>query len=546
MLEAIARWLGYERAGHDERRGGSIENPAVSLNDPDAWEELGWASQSASGESVTPASMLSVGAVWQAVGMIAGEASKIPAHAYRRDGENRQRDSRHPADELLSLYGRANAELSTLLLLRRWYTHALIWPRGFVWIDRRGDGTPVGLYNLLPDRTRLARVEGRLWVLSEVGGKLEAFDIDDVLILENVAISDVEAFGPLRAARENIGVQLAKRRFTAKFFANGLHAGGVLQVPPGASDKAKAKVKESIENKRHSGDNAFRTLVLRDGFKWHTTMIAPEAAQMDSVEEAETRNVARFYRMNPSRLGVKDSVSYNSDEAARRAFYDETLSFWLIGARTEFNLKLLTERERVTRSHFVDYLIHAINWADSAALIEIGTKGVQWGIFARDEVRRWYNLNELPGGVGSQILQPLNMVVAGESEGDRAGLARALAELSRSTVQRMTARAWGQVRRNPQRWSIEEIRERLGASLGEMAGPVELACRSAGVAVPGDGWAAAVVARVADEVRECSEVPSGELPGALVAAEQRLTAWAANIDVDDGSKSDDEARAKAA
>jgi HK97 family phage portal protein len=296
--------------------------------------------------------------------------------------------------------------------------HALIWARGYVWIDRDEAGRPVGLYNLLPDRTSIEVVDGRTVIASEIDGRLRGFELRDTIVLENVSIDAADSFGPLRAARHNVGLQLAKRKFTSRFYSHGCHAGGILQVPPGASDKAVKKIQDSLEKHRAGGDESFRALVLRDGFKWHQSTIDPDSAQASETEEAEVRNVARFYRLAPSRLGVKESISYNSEEAARRAYHDETLSYWLTQIKTECTLKLLTERQYESDSHFVDYNVHALNWADTATVISVGVQGVVNGIFNRDEVRRWFNLGPLPDGQGEQFLQPLNLTTVGADGSD--------------------------------------------------------------------------------------------------------------------------------
>jgi HK97 family phage portal protein len=413
MLKALARWLGY--VPQSEARTGSLENPAVSLSDYQAWADLGWVTTSDAGEAVNKETMLSVPAVWQAVGMISGDCSRLPLDVYALDGEDREVDYRHTAARLITLTSWANPEVSALCFWRRLLVHALIWPRGYGWIERDPAGVPIGLYNLLPDRTELLRtsVDKRLWVVSEIQGRPVAFDPWDVLIVENLSLDECLAFGPLKAARHNVGLQLAKRNFTSRFFSNGLHAGGILQVPPGASDKARDKVEKAILE-RFNKSNAFKTLVLRDGFKWHSTTIEPDKAQMDRVEEQEVRNIARFYRMSPSRLGVKESVSYNSDEAARRAYYDETLSYWLTAIKSECNLKLLSTAERENRTRTIDYRVEAWLWANTEQLMRMGTLGIQWGVFNRDEVRRWFNYNPIPDGVGKQFLQPLNMAEAGK------------------------------------------------------------------------------------------------------------------------------------
>jgi len=514
MLKTIAGWFGYDLRPRGSLAADlayrSLENPSVSLQDPDAWEEAGWTTGTESGESVGVDKALTYSPVWQAVGMISGDVSKLPLDVFKRDGEERSVDRSHPAYPLINLLGKANDEVTSLSLWRRFLVHALLWPRGYIWIDRAGDGTPLGLYNLLPDRTYMEKIRGRLRVISEIDGRLEAFAWDDVLVLENVSIDQVTACGLVNRARHNIGVALARRRFQSKFFSNGLHAGGVLQVPPGASDKARKKVEEAIADKKFSKDNAFKTLVLRDGFKFHTTMVNPEQAQMAEQDEEEVRHVARFYRMAPSRLGAKESISYNSEEAAKRAYYDETLSYWLTAIKAETNVKLLTEHERRRRTHFIDYNVQALLWADTNTVMSVGTRGVQWGIFNRDEVRRWFNMNPIAGGEGEKFYRPKNMDVAGEkgkdgkdqgdgSDGDskneqqraaideqqRAATIEALRALIGDAVTRMVTRLTIHAQKSAKRGKIAEflaaITEEHGDKCEEIFEPVRAVCEACGL-----------------------------------------------------------------
>lgn len=400
------------------RRAVGDNKGPYSINDPRGWEIMGLINTSEAGESVTYQSTLSVPAVWQAVGMIAGDVSKLPLEVYRRRGNDREPDKQHPARWIIRPDCWANEDLSALLLWRRMMSHALLWPRAYVWIDRDESGRPIGLYNLLPDRTEIKKSEGKYVVVTQIDNKYFGLSPRDVIMVENIGIDQAEAFGPLVAARNTIGLALAKRKFTGRFYSNGCHAGGIMQVPPGASDKAIKKVQESLEKQRAGGDESFRALVLRDGFRWHQTTIDPDKAQASQTEEAAVRDVARFYRMSPSRLGVKESISYNSEEAARRAYHDETLSYWLTQIKTECTLKLLTQTQYDRDSHFIDYNIHALNWADTATVISVGVQGVMNGIFSRDEVRRWFNMGPIPQGQGEQFLVPLNMAVVGDDPED--------------------------------------------------------------------------------------------------------------------------------
>lgn len=518
MFDSLRRFL------HLGRRSG--------INNPRMWDDLLDTCRAESGETVNADSMLSVPAVWQAVGMISGDVSKLPLEVYKRAGKDREPDTMHPARWIIRPDCWANPDTSALVLWRRAVVHALVWPRAYVWIDRDAGGRPIGLYNLLPDRTSIEEVDGRRVVVSEIGGRLYPFQPRDTLMLENISVSESETFGPLKAARHNVGLQLAKRKFQSRFYSHGCHAGGILQVPPGASDKATKKVQESVDKHRSGNDESFRALVLRDGFKWHQVTINPDDAQASETEEAEVRNVARFYRMAPSRLGCKESISYNSEEAARRAYHDETLSYWLTQIRTECSLKLLTQVQYDRDTHFVDYNIHALNWADTQTVISVGVAGVMNGIFNRDEVRRWFNLGPLPDGAGEVFLQALNMGVVGavapgvvppadppaEQATDQQRVAamagwRALAIV---TLERAAGRLGTEARRPAGAGGAETALRTMWAPVGMMGRALGLGSFDA-VGRLMDDWRAGYAAAAGGDVAEFAERFKRETPAAIVA-----------------------------
>ena len=228
-------------------------------------------------------------------------------------------------------------------------------------------------------------------------------------MVENIAFDsgECDSFGPLKAAKENIGMQLAKRKFGGKFYSQGCHR-RLAEVPPGASDSA-AEDGEGL--KRRAAGELVPGPGVRDGFVAFD-MVARRGSVV-GTRRGEVRNVARFYRMSPSDWASK-SISYNSEEAARRAYHDETLSFWLKQLATECTLKLLTDVQYQHDTHFIEHNIHALNWADTQTLISVGVQGVTNGIWSPDEVRRWFNYSAWPGGIGEKPFQPMNMQLLGE------------------------------------------------------------------------------------------------------------------------------------
>ncbi len=109
---------------------------------------------------------------------------------------------------------------------------------GYAWIDKNGKGEVLGLYNLLPDRTTPFRRGGELYYMTEVGGRLEALPADQVFHIEGLSIDGMHGEYLIKLFRDLFGASLAKRKFTSKFFSNGMTAGGVLTVPPNAKPEA--------------------------------------------------------------------------------------------------------------------------------------------------------------------------------------------------------------------------------------------------------------------------------------------------------------------
>ena len=87
----------FDWLGNLWRRAVGDNKGPYSINDPRGWEIMGLVQGSDAGESVTYSSTLSVPAIWQAVGMISGDVSKLPLEVYRRRGNDREPDKEHPA-----------------------------------------------------------------------------------------------------------------------------------------------------------------------------------------------------------------------------------------------------------------------------------------------------------------------------------------------------------------------------------------------------------------------------------------------------------------
>lgn len=407
----------FSGGGRKSRGGGTgvigesratIENPSVSLQDPDAWEKLfGSGSKSDAGIKVTPEKALTLAAFWQAVSMISGDIARLPLDVYRRqDDDGREVDKAHPAWWLVRK--RTNDEMHAFRFWRTLMVHALIWNNGWAYIDRNGRGEPAGLYPLMPDRTDLVRDRGRLYCVTEThrpNGEpyLKPIPYDDVLHVAGLSIQDGLGAKLVKYARHALGLALSRQGFASKFFRHGVRTGGILEVPAGASPNFVKNVEEGFLKHHEGEDGWFKTVILRDGVKFHETSFNAQEAQMNETNEEAVREVARYFNLPPSRLGVKGSVSYNSKSEDNQDYLDTTLSPWLTEIASECAAKLLSQTQELSDSHYFEHNTRALLRMDFLKRVQAGSMGTKARLFTVDEWRHGENMSALPNGEGSKV-----------------------------------------------------------------------------------------------------------------------------------------------
>jgi HK97 family phage portal protein len=382
------------------------ENPAFSLNDPEAWDLFRQGEPASSGESVTPRSAMSLGAMWQGVGVISGDVANATLNVHKDDGD-REIDRSHPAQFLVS--SEPNDETPAFEFWRRLMLHAILWQNAYAWIDRGGrrGGAPAGLYNLLPDRTFPKRAEdGTLYYMTEVDGNPQPLFRDEVLHVKGMSLMNGIGLSLVVQARNAIGLALAAEGFGAKFFANGSMAGGILEIPASWKETAAENLEIGWSKRTKGKDNWFRTAILRDGAKWQSTTVDPQKAQMGELRNEQVREIARFLMMPPSKLGLKDSVSYNSQEQAQIEYVTSCLAHWFGAISGECEMKLLSPEERRSGSRYMEHNYSKLIEVDTKTMAEVLQIERNAEVINANEWRRKINLPLRKDPKGNEYVNP--------------------------------------------------------------------------------------------------------------------------------------------
>jgi HK97 family phage portal protein len=398
----------------------SLENPNLPLNSPAIWEEVFGESYNAeTGESVTAQKALMYGPLWHAVQMISGDIAKLPLHLYIRRPElgddARERDRSHPLNRVLGIA--ANEETESIKFWGRFMAHALLWGNGYAYIERDGAGQVTGLYNLLPDRTNAERINGKLYYVTETGdnGRLQVLLPEEVLHIEGLSVGTLGGMTVFRMARNAIGLGLAQEKFAAKFFRHGGRVGGILELPMGLNKTARDTVEEGFRKSYEGAENPFKTVILRDNAKFHEAQQSPRESQMVEATEAQTRQIAHWFNLMPSKLGLSDSVSYNSKAEDNQAYLDTTLNIWLVRICAACNFRLLSIEDQST--YFVEHNTSGLLRMDLLAQAQAFQILVAARVMNPNECRA--KLNMLPYEGGEQFVNPNTMTSgAPETEDD--------------------------------------------------------------------------------------------------------------------------------
>ena len=397
----------------------SMENPNIPLGSPQVWNEVFGDSGTEAGEAVSPRRALSYSPVWQAVNLISGDVSKLPLNVYKRRpdlGERgREIDTSHPAHHLIR--HKANSAMAAYRFWRRQMVHLLLWNNSYSLIDYQ-NGQPVALLPLLPDRTTpQIQDDGSIVYVTEISGDLHGFAASQILHLEGISIYGDADCELVYKARNSFALGLAAEKFASRFFKNGARIGGVLEVPAGMTKPAADNLETGFRKTYEGLGNSFKTVILREGAKFHTGQFTPEQSQLVAARQEQVREVARWYNLPPHKLGdTQAATSYNSLEQENRSYLDSCLSAWLHTIASECYLKLLTTEQQDRDSHFIEHNTGALIAADIKTQFEVGRMGIEMGVLSPDEFRAMQNQNPRADGLGGKFLKPLNMSFADEEE----------------------------------------------------------------------------------------------------------------------------------
>lgn len=380
----------------------SLENPSTPIDAEEdswgSWENLRGSigEGTASGVKVSPEKALTYSPLWRGVNLISGDVAKLPCEVFAREGEGKRRATEHPAFVLLRR--KPNREMKAYDFKKLMLSNAVIHGNGLAYIDRRGDGTPLELIPLRPGVCNAVRYGGVLFYVVEIGGEFRKLLPENVFHIKGLSPDGLMGYSLIDKAKESLGSGMAARDYGSRFFRNNARPSGLLEHPKNLSEPAARKLRDSW-NEIHAGlNNSHKVAILEEGMKYTAIGINARDSQLLETRQFEVREIANWIGVPPHKLGDSSRTAYNSLEQENQSYLDEALDPWLVAFEEEAYDKLLTEDEKRSDTHTVEFKRQALLRADTAARGEFynkATGGLPW--MTGNEVRGRENLNPMEG-----------------------------------------------------------------------------------------------------------------------------------------------------
>jgi len=446
---------------------GVLDNPNLPLNDPEVWAQVFGESygSSSSGVSINNRTALMISGIWRGVNLIANTVGKVPLFVYKRNGDQKERDTQHAAFHPLR---RQSSPWHDAFQFKRTLTaQAILRGNGYAAIVRPQAGSilPVaqggGLIPLQPDQTYPVKANGKLYYVTTVGGVMEDSQ-SEIIRLEHMDVLHIRGLGSdglvgyplLEMAREDLGLDRAQTQYTGTFFKNAATPKVVLEVPNELSPTAYKRLQTSWQKLSTGLENAHKTALLEQGVTAKPLGVNAKDAQLIEGRKFSLTSIANWLQLPPHKVGAEGRTSYNSLTEENQATLDESYEPWLTAWEYECECKLLTEAEKRADSHVIEFERKALLRSDPGKRAEFYRQAVGRPFMLADEARKAENMPAIEGG--DELFVPVNMAPVGADppsvpepvrSGPTTDQLKSIRKLARSTARRIAKRILLSVKR---------------------------------------------------------------------------------------------------
>lgn len=289
-----------------------------------------------------------------------------------------------------------------MTLLETWRNHH---GNAYAYLSYDDRGHLVGIYPFHPQKVRIWIDNAKIFSGKEdlyyeynKDGKIYLFKKDEILHLKG-GLSKDGIVG--MSVRETLATTLngtkASQKYLNNLYDRGLTSKAILRYTGDLNKDLQKKMLEAIEEFISTENNPTGILPLPPGMDIVPLDLKLTDSQFFELKKYNALQIAAAFGVKPNHLNDYDKSSYSNSEMQNLTFYIDTLLYILTLYEEEFNLKLLTESERLKGLHF-EFNVASILKGDLKTQAECITKYLQSGVYTINEARKKAGLPAIDGG----------------------------------------------------------------------------------------------------------------------------------------------------
>lgn len=278
LVDALPRRAGVRAEGGAATSGFSRDGTENWLL---KWGDAGMGT--ASGQRVNAGTAMHASAYFACIRNVSEDIGRLPISVRRLNPDGSKSDERS-SPVYWRLHRRPNPDISIMTFVETLNHWAMGWGNGYAEIAHDSMGVPE-LFPIHPSRVAVARENSPqrrvvyLVKVDDVGGGAEPvpFRSDEILHIHGLG-DGLQGYSVFRLAQESIGISLAQDKFSAAFYGNGTHVGGVIESKQGYSVEQRKAFRDEWDKMYTGGGNAFKTPFLPIGLEWKRMAVNPMEA----------------------------------------------------------------------------------------------------------------------------------------------------------------------------------------------------------------------------------------------------------------------------
>lgn len=406
MTLAFGRSLSTHYAMTASVRASGLEDPNTPL-DPDYddgensisnW--YGDGARSDTGLKITRSLALGYSPYYRALALLSGDTGRCPLVVYKRIvkeyGEGKEKDKEHSAYRLL--YRKPNRYMTAVTWKEAMVMHACDKGNGYSYISRK-NGEPEEILILEPERTWPVRVDNELYYCHQLqSGEWRKLPAKDVIHIKNLGWDGLCGMGWREVGKETLGLGVASRKFSTRFYRRGAVPSVVLEAPNKLPPKVVRQLRKDWENLQSGLENMHRTAILQAGTKAHVLSQSARDSQMSEMQMFNVRMTSALTGVPARKLGDPTGQGYNSVYADNQNYLDQVLDAWLVRFEQECMDKLLSDEEKKADSHVIEFNRKIFMQADLTSRYAAYAIAKQNKLYTTNEIRAYENDPPVPGG----------------------------------------------------------------------------------------------------------------------------------------------------